>query len=159
LKPEYASTQNATDQQPETANLDEGSDAEEDEEGSIDPEGIDEDILDSDSEGEIIQEPSVNDPDESDSDDEIFRKFVSNVGKYAEIISDQYATGNRTFLKKVMAQASGKGMEALEDYSTLEHQNTTPRTWERRKNPASIYLKLIGSRKARNRTDDSTDKS
>ena len=33
-------------------------------------------------------EPSVNDPDESGSDDEIW-KFVSNVGKFAEIINDQ----------------------------------------------------------------------
>jgi hypothetical protein len=59
--------------------------AEEDEEGCIDPEGIDEDNLVS-AEGESLNPQS----DESDSDDEI-RKFVSNVGKYAEIINDQYA--------------------------------------------------------------------
>ena len=151
LKPEYASIQNATDQQPESASLDDDFDAEEDEEGSIDPEGIDEDNLVSDSEGEVI-EHSVNDPDESE-DDEI-RKFVSNVGKYAEIINDQYAMGNRKFIKKVMTQAGSKGMEALvEDYSTLEHQNTMPRTWQRRKNPASMYL--IGSRNHTDPTDNS----
>jgi hypothetical protein len=151
LKPEYASIQNATDQQPESASLDDDFDAEEDEEGSIDPEGIDEDNLVSDSEGEVI-EPSVNDPDESE-DDEI-RMFVSNVGKYAEIINDQYAMGNRKFIKKVMTQAGSKGMEALvEDYSTLEHQNTMPRTWQRRKNPASMYL--IGSRNHTDPTDNS----
>jgi hypothetical protein len=133
--------------------LDEGSDAEEDEEGSIDPEGINEDNLVSDFEGEII-EPSVNDPDESDSGDEI-RKFVSNVGKYAyaEIINDQYAMGNRKFIKKVMAQASSRMETLVEDYSTLEHQNTIPRTWQRRKNPASMYL--IGSRKRPTGTDES----
>jgi hypothetical protein len=70
------------------SNLDEDSEAEEDEEGSINPKEIDEDNLISNSEGEII-ESSV----KPDSDDEM-RKFVSNVEKYAEIISNQHATSD-----------------------------------------------------------------
>jgi hypothetical protein len=60
LKPEYASIQNATDQQPETANLDEDSDADEDEEDSIDPEGIDEDNIVSDSLGNMRRSSVIN---------------------------------------------------------------------------------------------------
>lgn len=109
----------------------------------IDPEGINEDKLVSDSEEDADPVSNSNElVTESDDDDDEIASFVSKVEKYAEVIKDQRAKGNRKFLKKAMENTSSRSVQMLaEDILSLQQQQTMPRTWGSRKHPASMYFK------------------
>jgi hypothetical protein len=112
----------------------------------IDPEAVNEDKLVSDSEEDTDPASNSNqlvmESVESESDDDEIAIFVSKVAKYAETIMDQRAKGNRKFLKKAMENTSSKSVQMLaEDISSLQQQQTMPRTWGSRKHPASMYYK------------------